>query len=273
VSFDPQNPRAGARPTPLPSTPPTPPPTSSKQPSYIPPQPVNRGPSRNVIVAIGAVIALLVAGILSLLVLNLLKGTPAASPSPSASTPAASHAAPTTARSPNGSLVPSSASPPLGPPTVRPTPGGSIVVPSAGTPEAALLGHVPDTIRAACSTGISTDGAALAVVNCVPSATVSVSYTQYADATSMDAAYEQIFSALQIDQDSGSCEDHTTWPAESSYEVEGQPAGRRVCVDASGSATIYWTDDRLLILSTANSASADADALLEFWTNEAGPLP
>lgn len=249
------------------------PPTPSKQPSYIPPQPVNRGPSRNVVIAIGGVIAVLLVGIVILFLLNMLKGTPVASPSPSSSAPVASHAAPTSAVSPNSSSVPSSASPALASPTLRPTPGGSIVEPSAGTPEAALLAHVPDAIRPTCSSGVSTDGSAQALVNCVPSATVAVSYTQYADANGMDASYEQIFSALEIDRDSGSCEDHSTWPAESSYDVEGAPAGRRVCVDAAGTATIYWTDDRLLILSTANSPSADADALLNFWTNEAGPLP
>ena len=108
---------------------------------------------------------------------------------------------------------------------------------------------------------------------CVLSNGILVTYAPYGDANGMDAAYEQVFSRQQIDADSGSCEDPSTWPAESSYDVDGQAAGRRLCVDEDGFAVIYWTDDRLLILSTASSASADADALLEFWTNEAGPIP
>src|SRR4051812_14148858 len=123
VSFDPHNPRGASRPTPPPSTPPLTPPTSSKQPSYIPPQPVNRGPSRNVVIAIGAVIAVLLVGIVVLLALNMLKGAPPSSPT--VSPPSASHVAPTPARSAGSSSVPSSASPSLSSPTVRPTPGGS----------------------------------------------------------------------------------------------------------------------------------------------------
>ena len=100
-----------------------------------------------------------------------------------------------------------------------------------------------------------------------------MTYDQYGDATSMDADYEAIFAKEQIDANSGSCEDHGTWPAEGAYQVEEAPAGRRLCTDRPGSPTIYWTDDLLTILSTASSPSGDAAGLVQFWTNEAGPIP
>ena len=87
----------------------------------------------------------------------------------------------------------------------------------------------------------------------------------------MNAAFDTLFAKAQIDPNSGSCEDHATWPAESSYDAAGAPAGRRYCTDAPGTPTIYWTDERLNILSTATGA--DPATLVDFWTNEAGPVP
>lgn len=89
----------------------------------------------------------------------------------------------------------------------------------------------------------------------------------------MDAAYKTLRDRAQIEPDTGSCEDHNTWPAEGSYKVENEPAGRRLCADQPGSSTIYWTDDRLTILSTAATSTGDYAGLLQFWMNEAGPIP
>jgi hypothetical protein len=86
----------------------------------------------------------------------------------------------------------------------------------------------------------------------------------------MDAAYQAAFTAQQIDPDTGSCDVHTTWPAESAYQVEGQPAGRRLCADVQGSPTILWTDERLTIYSSATGS--DPVRLVQFWTSEAGPV-
>jgi len=133
--------------------------------------------------------------------------------------------------------------------------------------------HVPDTIRATCTTTPGT-GTVLASADCTSSdATITVTYTQYADAASMNAAFDDAFSKAQIEANTGSCEDHATWPAESSYDVDGLPVGRRLCTDSPGSPTIVWTDERVTIISQAASSAGDPAALIDFWTNEAGPLP
>lgn len=106
-----------------------------------------------------------------------------------------------------------------------------------------------------------------------PDGTITLTYSSYDAANALDAAYEELRATTQIDPDSGRCEDHATWPAESSYEVQNEPAGRRLCTDEAGSPTIYWTDDRLVILSQAASTTGDAEALVEFWATEAGPIP
>jgi hypothetical protein len=210
------------------------------------------------------VIAVLLVGIIVLLVLNMLKGSPAASPSPSsrASAPTASQAAPTSTGSQRPTSVPTSASTP---------PASPIASPS--TPYEAFLLHIPESIRGTCLQGTAQPQTFVFNALCTSTDGFRVTYSQYADANGMDADYEQLFAQQQIDQDSGSCEDHATWPAESAYSVGGEPAGRRLCTDQDDLATITWTDDRVLILASAQSASADADALIEFWRTQAGPMP
>ena len=102
----------------------------------------------------------------------------------------------------------------------------------------AFLLHVPEALRASCQPAESSDQSVLFSANCATTDGITVTYAQYADATSMDAAYQAAFTAQQIDPDTGSCDVHTTWPAESAYQVEGQPGGRRLCADVQSSPTI-----------------------------------
>jgi hypothetical protein len=262
VSFDPNNPRG--------TPPPAPPPAGKPQPSFVPPQPVNSGPSRTLI-AVAAVIVVLLLAIVVLIALNVLK-TPSATPGPSSSPALGSSALPTSAGSPGAGSRPSGV-PPTAPASGPPTPLASFVAPSPGTPEAALLAHVPEALRTTCSTAAGQDPITVSASCSASDGTISVIYDQYADAASMAAAYAAAVSDAQIDSDSGSCEDHTTWPAEGSYDVEGAPTGRRLCIDKDGAPTISWTDERLNILSQASGAANDVAALIDFWTNEAGPIP
>jgi hypothetical protein len=256
VSFDPQNPRGTA---PLS----TPPPGASKPPGYIPPQPVKPSPSRNVWLVIGGVVALVLLALAVLLLVNNRAGS-TASPS----------------RPPNASAAPSPAGAsgplPSAPRTALPTSGSGSGIPtlasSPGTAETELLSHIPEALRATCTTMTAASSPGIEMASCsASSGAIAVNYSQYATAEIMNAAYEEIFAPLQIDPNTGSCEDHPTWPAESDYDVEGTPVGRRLCTDEQGAPTIYWTDERLNILSHASGP--DATQLLDFWTNEAGPAP
>jgi hypothetical protein len=214
---------------------------------------------------------LLIGGaILLALVLVLLAALAFGLPHDGASTPApgsqlASQSVPGSTRSPSSSSVPS---------TLAPTAAVSLLPPTfAGSPPAgfdAFLLHVPEALRASCQPAESSDQSILFTADCATTDGITVTYAQYPDATSMDAAYQAAFEAQQIDPDTGSCDVHTTWPAEGAYQVEGQPAGRRLCADVQGSPTILWTDERLTIYSSATGS--DPVRLVQFWTSEAGPV-
>ena len=188
-------------------------------------------------------------------------GSPASSAS-SAATPGASSklsSAPGTTLPTNGTQTAA--------PSLPATPG-----PSPGTPEAALLAHIPEAIRATCTTAAG-KGAIIVSATCSSAdGSITVTYNQYDAADAMDGDYTNLRLDSAIEPDTGTCEDHATWPAESSYKVEGEPAGRRLCTDKPGSPTIFWTDDRLMILSQAVSNTTDYVRLVDFWTNEAGPV-
>ncbi|HEY5488532.1 MAG TPA: hypothetical protein VIK00_01740 [Candidatus Limnocylindrales bacterium] len=249
MSFDPQNPRGAPRPP----APPTP--------SYIPPQPVERRPPAVLLAAI-TVFALFVVFSAVYLIFN--GGGPTSSPLPASNASAsASHVVATPANS---------APPRTGPPTA----GASLPTtpePSPATPYDAFLRHVPDLIRVSCTQGSSTDPAIAFSTQCTTTGGIVVVYSGYDSADSMNTAYQKDFAGVQIDANSGSCEDHSTWPAESTYDVNGAPAGHRLCADVAGAPTITWTDDRLDILSVATGQAADVPGLIELWTNEAGPIP
>jgi len=248
VSFDPQNPRGAPRPSAAPT------------PSYIPPQPVERRPPTILLAAI-AVLALFVIAAAVYLIFNSGGPTSTPLPGPGAST-SASHVAPT----------PANSAPPR---TGGPTAGASLLpTPEASpaTPYEAFLRHIPAAIRPSCTGGQAT-GIEFTTL-CTTTNGIRVIYDQYDTADAMNAAYQETFATVQIDANSGSCEDHSTWPAESTYNVNGAPAGHRLCADdPNGAPTITWTDDQLAILSVATGQATDVPGLIEFWTNEAGPIP
>jgi hypothetical protein len=96
-------------------------------------------------------------------------------------------------------------------------------------------------------------------------------YTLFGTREEMQAAYELLRLAAQIEPDTGNCEDETTWPAEDGYTIGSVSTGRYLCVTA-GFPVIHWTDDRFNILAQVSSPLSDYDRLLDFWANEAGPI-
>lgn len=250
MSFDPQNPRGAPRPSAAPT------------PSYIPPQPVERRPPVALLAAI-AVLALIVLVAAVYLIFNSGGSTSNPSPTSRASTSASSvTATPANSQPPRTGAPTTGASQP--PPTLRASPT---------TAYEAFLLHVPGAIRPSCAQNATTDPAIEFSTQCATTTGIAVIYDEYGTVDSMNAAYQAGFASIHIDANSGSCEDHSTWPAESTYDVNGAPAGHRLCADAAGAPTITWTDDQLDILSVATGSAADAPGLIAFWTNEAGPIP
>jgi hypothetical protein len=172
------------------------------------------------------------------------------------------------------------------PTTARATPTGLIaspapsatggVAPSAtpiGDPEEALLSHIPAAIADSCFVSAPDDpGAILAIAVCdADGGDIRVTYFQYTTNESMFSAYTGFRIASEIEPDSGDCDDPTTWPTENSYNIGDVTAGRLLCTEELGETSLYWTDDRLNILSQAAHIGGDHERLIEFWTSESGP--
>ena len=148
-------------------------------------------------------------------------------------------------------------------PTATPLPSGDVV--------AALLTHIPPDFADACF--VSPGGSPIvAIASCTADdGAIEVTYFQYDSQESMFQAYEGFRLTSEIEPDTGSCGDPTTWPAENDYNIAEQPAGRLLCTEALGQTSIYWTDDRLNILSQATHTTSDFARLVEFWETESGP--
>jgi hypothetical protein len=141
---------------------------------------------------------------------------------------------------------------------------------------------VPEGLRASCTATLGIDPV-VAVAICNPDAgQLQVTYWQYADTDSMSTSYGGFVDQAQIERDSGTClldsggtvtATTGSWPSENSYSAGGEPAGRYLCLIHGDSASVYWTDTQLNILSQATGAATEADRLVGFWLNEAGPIP
>lgn len=157
-----------------------------------------------------------------------------------------------------------------------PAPSPSGVVPSAtpiGDPEEALRSHIPAAIVDSCFVSSPDDpGAILALAVCdADDGDIRVTYFQYASYDQMFSAYSGFRLASQIEPDSGDCDDPATWPTENSYDIGEITAGRLLCTEELGETSLYWTDDRLNILSQAVHTNGDHERLVEFWERESGP--
>jgi hypothetical protein len=168
------------------------------------------------------------------------------------STPSASS---TPAASPTGSAGP----------TATPIPSGDL--------KDALLSHIPSAIRDTCFVSVPGGGSTiLALATCsADDGNIALTYFQYDSYDSMFLPYEGFRLASQIEPDTGDCNDHASWPAENGFNISGTLAGRWLCTEALGATTIYWTDNRLNILSQATQTVPDYGRLVDFWVHESGP--
>ncbi len=181
-----------------------------------------------------------------------------ASPTPPLTTPQPTATAATSSTpvaSPTGSAGP----------TATPIPSGDL--------QDALLSHVPPQIRDTCFVSVPGGGSTiLALATCsADDGNIALTYFQYDSYDSMFLPYEGFRMASQIEPDTGDCNDHDSWPAENGFNIGGQPAGRWLCTEALGATTIYWTDNRLNIMSQATQTVPDYARLVDFWVHESGP--
>lgn len=154
-----------------------------------------------------------------------------------------------------------------------PSPTGSVIPTIGVDPQQALLSHIPVDIADSCFVSAPDDASAiLALAVCdADGGDIRVTYFQYDDHDSMFSAYSGFRIASQIEPDSGDCDDKPTWPTENIYNIGEVPAGRLLCTEELSETSLYWTDDRLNILSQATHTGGDHERLIEFWTSESGP--
>lgn len=183
-----------------------------------------------------------------------------------------------------GSIPPSgvppsqrSSSAPEGTDVAPTSPGTSEPTPTPGPslpPDQAFLLRVPEAIRATCTLegGV---GNVLQTANCTADdGAITIAYSEYDTPESLDATFTDLRTgAARIEPDTGACEDSLTWPAEGSYSVGGEVVGRWLCLAGTAGPTIYWTDTRLNILAQAIGQATDEAGLVDFWRNQAGPVP
>jgi hypothetical protein len=177
-----------------------------------------------------------------------------ASPTPVVSVlPTASAISPSLSPSPQGSAGP----------TATPIPSGDVTD--------ALLSHIPAPIRSTCLAVAGSD-TIVAIATCsADDGNIQLIYFQYDSYDSMFTTYDSYRLASQIEADTGDCNDHNSWPAENGFNIAGQLAGRWLCTEAHGSTQLYWTDNRLNILSQATQTVPDYARLIDFWVHESGP--
>jgi hypothetical protein len=114
-------------------------------------------------------------------------------------------------------------------------------------------------------------------VRCKPFNGPSIDYTAFANALDMLDAYQgDVDSADPAPTEIGQC---ALGNYESTYTVNGAPAGRILCTSYVSQRTnqtyraIEWTNDELNILAYASSATLGWGSMVDFWRGSAGPVP
>ena len=141
--------------------------------------------------------------------------------------------------------------------------------------ETALLAHVPAGFRETCErTDHAVSEEALAAVACtaaVGEGSATVTYQQLADQEAGSRIHERFMEVQGIAPDSGGCSGE--WPAEASYTIGGEVAGRIACADIGGVALfLSWTDERLLIHAFAEGFDTDRSTLYGWGLTDSGPV-
>ncbi|MDQ4005652.1 MAG: serine/threonine protein kinase, partial [Actinomycetota bacterium] len=150
-----------------------------------------------------------------------------------------------------------------GPPVDGPPP----TAPFPNAAETELLRHIPQNLQdPPCERTTQPIPGAAASVACFTDTAQLLDYSLFRDAAAMDAAYQQRVAASGMAADTGDCS--TGQPAEGTWlDPDGATSGRLLCfTNESGTPSIAWTHDELLILGEASRPIGDPVALYDFWT-------
>ncbi len=158
-------------------------------------------------------------------------------------------------------------------PTATPTSSAEAEFPDAA--EAALLEFVPEAFRDSCVRPFGEGVDVVADLDCFPTdlGADQVNYNQFATLEIMNESFDETRDFLGVPPSQGTCSDPEQWPADGTYSIDGEPAGRILCTDTfTGASIIWWTDELLNIKSVAISNEADREAVYQFWASDSGPV-
>lgn len=154
-----------------------------------------------------------------------------------------------------------------------------IEAPTADFPnanEARILEFVPEPIRDSCHAAEEIYRDEIDTVRCDGSTEhPPIDYSLFRTRSAMNGAFDRDLAREETEPtDEGSCAEGN-YLAE--YTIEGEPGGRILCTiytdtDDREYKVIEWTNENINILTYMSSATRDWDNLIEFWTDEAGPI-
>jgi hypothetical protein len=140
---------------------------------------------------------------------------------------------------------------------------------SKGSALTRLRGLVPTAIRSTCSS-FATTGGASAAVSCT-AGPQDVTYFAFPSAAAADRFYKTKLPAT-FRPNRGSCSGLPR-VGERPYAAGGKAAGRVFCsLDATGGASIGWTNGRAKTYAQASRTDGNQKALYRWWARAAGPL-
>jgi hypothetical protein len=143
---------------------------------------------------------------------------------------------------------------------------------AGGDAVAALMAHIPAGLARECDVdGDAPDAEAgeLARVLCTPSTEASVLFVLHDTEASLDAAFDiaSMVAGIVGWEPADDCE---AGGYEGTWTLGGETAGRLLCADLMGTATITWSHPASRILATIRQADGDPAAAWELWLG-AGP--
>jgi hypothetical protein len=140
-----------------------------------------------------------------------------------------------------------------------------------GTPAVdELLSHVPSAIRGTCapSRPVFTESGELAELECPQSEALSVSFSLFDTADSMDRRYDVAHDLASVMYDT-SAQDCSAGSYDGIWRLGDEEAGRLMCYD-SGISVIIWSHPDTRIYAVINDTGRDAGAAYDLWL-AAGP--
>ena len=130
---------------------------------------------------------------------------------------------------------------------------------SPSAAESSLLATIPVAIRPGCDTTEPDPESAVASVSCSGAAGLTADYSLFDDASVMSATYELYREEAGVEPETGECREDGS-SGETTYEVDGEEAGRRFCFLDGEQPHLVWSDARARVVADAWVASGTGEA-------------